>query len=58
MAAAKHNPSQGARLPLFLPSPVAPLNSKDAARALITPTAVAVMGIIPATPSTSTKGYA
>lgn len=58
MAAAKHSPSQGARLFLSLPSPVGPHNSRDAATPCIAPTAVAVMGIIPATPSVSAKGYA
>ena len=58
MAAAKCSPSQSARLFLSLPSSVAPFNSRDTAAAHIAPTAVAVMGIIPATPSTSAKGYA
>lgn len=58
MADAKHSPSQGTRLFLSLPNPVAPLNSRDTATAHIAPTAVAFMGIVPAIPSTSAKGYA
>lgn len=58
MADAKHSPSQGTRLFLSLPNPVAPLNSRDTATARIAPAAVAVMGIVPAIPSTSAKGYA
>lgn len=36
---------------LSLTSPVAPFNFRDVSTALIAPTAVAAMGIIPATPS-------
>lgn len=43
---------------LFLISPVAPLHFRGVSTTLIAPTAVAVVGIIPATPSSSVEGYA